>query len=115
MPNRNERNPPDAKTLCFPLLSTLPTLKSTTETPAFDSSITVILKILQGQLPFLLGLQSQFQNGKMYKKVTLFGYSWDFVFFCTAQVAERKPLEKICLVGLSGLHSLLSNCYAGGL
>ena len=53
---------------------------------------------------------AQFQNGKVLRKVTLFGYCWDLVFFPTAQLAEKLCINKMCLIGLTGLHSLISMC-----
>jgi len=45
--------------------------------------------------------------GKVLRKVTLFGYCRDFAFFSTAQAAETLRIKKMCLIGLTGLHSLI--------
>jgi len=53
----------------------------------------------------------QFQNGKVCRKVTLFGYSRDFALLFTAQRVDKLRFKKMCLIGLTGLHSLISMCY----
>src|SRR6516225_4656552 len=53
----------------------------------------------------------EFKNGKVCRKVTLFGYWRDFDFFSTAQRIEKMSLKILCLTGLTGLHSLILSCH----
>jgi hypothetical protein len=52
--------------------------------------------------------------GKVRKKVTLLGYRRVLAFFYTGQVADQLSFKKKCLIGLTGLHSLILTCYAEG-
>ena len=49
----------------------------------------------------------EFQNGKVCRRVTLFGYRRNFDLFFTAQATENLEKKILCLLGLTGLHSLI--------
>ena len=48
--------------------------------------------------------------GKVCKRVTLFEYGQDFQSFSTGEVADYLYFKKKCLIGLTGLHSLIWLC-----